>query len=186
LWGVTYSSSLQQVVSETELATVYYQCSSSPEFWIDFYFDSVFRTILAVQGDPIPPPNVQAAASGTLTDEQGHPLAMQKVSLVIGDRKYNVLSDIRGNFQFRLKFFPSGPGALIAGKTTTPIAFSARPISQVRLRIPTSQVQPPPRVIPPAPFNPALSGGIHPRGLEAGSMSPKDGERKETPQTKEE
>jgi hypothetical protein len=185
LWGMTYGSSLQQVTSDTELATVYYQCNTPPGFWIDFYFDSVFRTILAVQGEPLPPPNTPAVASGTLSDEQGHPLAMQRVSLAIGERKYTVFSDSRGNFQFRLNSLPAGQGTLIAGKTITPITFSGRPISEVRLRMLSSQVQPPPRIILPAAppgIDPRLSGGIRPRSLDAEPISPEDSGGKEMPQ----
>jgi hypothetical protein len=185
LWGMSYGSSLQQVTSDTELATVYYQCTTPPGFWIDFYFDSVFRTILAVQGEPLPPPNTPAVASGTLSDEQGHPLAMQRVSLAIGDRKYTVLSDSRGNFQFRLRSLPAGQGTLIAGKTITLITFSGRPISEVRLRMLSSQVQPPPRIIPPAvpPVSgPPLPGGIRSRSLEADPINPDDSGGKEMPQ----
>jgi hypothetical protein len=181
LWGVSYSSSTQQVTTETELATMYYQCTTPPGFWIDFYFDSVFRTILAVQGEPLSPPAMPAAASGTLADEQGRPLAMQKVTLVIGDRRYNVLTDVRGEFQFRLRSFPTGQGTLIAGKTSMPIAFAARPISQVRLQIPANQLQPPPKPIQPTPVNPGTSGSVRPRGLEADSVRPEDNEAREEP-----
>lgn len=136
LYSVTYSSSTQQVKSQSYTASI--DLMSDPSegaFEVDVYYDELFRTFLTLQGPPL---DQEAAVAGVVVDERGLPMANQEVSLKIGGRHYVVFSDQNGNFQFRFRSLSKGPACVIAGKRTTKIAYRGKPIRNLKLLVRSS------------------------------------------------
>jgi hypothetical protein len=158
MWGVTYTTSVQQIAATEDVASLTVKCAEAPGYWVDVYYDAIFRTLLGVRGDPLTPAG-QAALTGTATDALGRPVPNQRVSLEIGDAKYSVHTDNSGNFQFPVGALPRGTGALSVGVTKTPITYAGIPLRNVKLIVPSGQVTPPVPV-------PRLPGDIRLRSVE--------------------
>jgi hypothetical protein len=137
---VTYSRSIQQVTIQEEQAYLSLKSDDAEgSFDVSYYFDRVFRTFVALRGEPL---TSTPAIAGILTDEQGRPAARRQVILATGGRRYTVHSDARGIFRFRFRSMPAGTGALIVGKSTRQVAYRGTPVT-VNLRIPRSQLPAP-------------------------------------------
>jgi hypothetical protein len=148
--GYSYSSSAEQYTSDEEVASIYTQCGPNDVAYgacgheVDAYFDSVFRTFLPVRGKPLSPCGASSASapaaapsavSGTVSDEQGRPLAKQQVTLTLADKRYFVLTDNKGNFAFRFGPLPKGGGSLGVGRSTSPITYAGNPIRDLKLKV---------------------------------------------------
>jgi hypothetical protein len=141
MWGITYTTSVQQIVATEDVASLTVRCAEAPGYWIDVYYDAIFRTLLGVRGDPLTPAG-QAALTGTATDALGRPVPNLRVSLAIGDARYSVHTDNMGNFLFPVATLPRGTGTLIVGASKSPITYTGSPLRNVRLLVPGGQALP--------------------------------------------
>jgi len=135
VYGYSYSSSVEQLTGDEEVASISLFCgpNDGPSgFEVNAYFDTLFRTFLSVRGQPL---EAAAAMQGTVSDQTGHPMAKHKVTLIIGDQRYSVFTDQKGTFSFRFKGLPKGSGSLIVGKSSSPITYTGAPISGLKLRV---------------------------------------------------
>jgi hypothetical protein len=158
MWGITYTTSVQQITATEDVASLTVRCAEAPGYWVDVYYDAIFRTLLGVRGDPLTPAG-QAALTGTATDALGRPVPNQRVSLAIGDARYSVHTDSSGNFQFPVASLPPGTGTIMAGASKIPITYAGMPLRNVKLIVPTGQAVPPVSV-------PRFPGDIRPRSVE--------------------
>ncbi len=162
--GYSYSSSAEQYTSDEEVASMYAQCGPNDVvygacgFEIDAYFDNLFRTFLPVRGKPLTPCGSPAAGApvaapptvaGTVSDEQGRPIARHQVTLTLGDKRYFVLSDDKGNFAFHFGSMPRGAGSLVVGRSASPITYTGIPIKDLKLKVARSLL---PAVRTPSPM----------------------------------
>jgi hypothetical protein len=127
---VRYSNSQEQTTAQATVARVEMQCTPGAEHAVDLYVDKVFRTLLAVRGQPL---GGQSMIAGTVAGPAGRPLSGQRVSLTIGGRSYAAVSDAEGNFRFRRSDIPRGSGVLTAGTVTARIDYVGAPITGLRL-----------------------------------------------------
>jgi hypothetical protein len=111
---VTYTTAREQGSGQTQSTTITLLCAQNEEFWVDVYFDDIFRTFYTLQGDPLSasPPIV-----GTVQTATGQAAANQQVKLRIGDHTYVVVTDKVGNFAFPLGAAPRGAATItVAGQ----------------------------------------------------------------------
>ena len=148
LQTVRYSSSQEQTTAQATVARVEMQCAPGAEHAVDLYVDKVFRTLLAVRGQPL---GGQTMIAGTVGGPAGRPRTGQRVTLTIGGRTYAAVSDAEGNFRFRRSDIPRGSGVLTAGTVTARIDYVGAPITGLRLGAAESR---PPRVQGVPPRNP--------------------------------
>jgi len=166
MWGVTYTTSSQQVAATQDIAALTVRCNDAPGYWVDVYYDSIYRTLLGVRGEPLAEAS-QAAVTGNASDSLGRPVPNQRVSLVLGDSKFSVHTDRLGNFTFPVRTLPPGPGTLVMGRITMPITYGGTPLRNIRLRAQTGPPPPAPGKLLPGPFSaPSRPGGIRLRGIE--------------------
>lgn len=180
MWGVTYTTSSQQVAATQDVAALTVRCNDAPGYWVDVYYDSIYRTLLGMRGDPLAQAG-QAAVTGSASDSLGRPVPNQRVSLVFGDNTFSVHTDRLGNFVFPIRTLPTGPGTLVMGAITMPITYSGTPLRNIRLRAQTGPTPPTPGKLLPGPFSaPSRPGGIRLRGIEPEESA---GSREESPPT---
>jgi hypothetical protein len=157
LQSVRYSSSQEQTTAQATVARVEMQCAPGAEHAVDLYVDKVFRTLLAVRGQPL---GGQFMIAGTAAGPAGRPLAGQRVTLTIGGRSYAAVTDAQGNFRFRRSDIPRGSGVLTAGTATARIDYVGAPITGLRLGAPAEPKTEPRRA--PASRSPRAPG-VSPR-----------------------
>jgi hypothetical protein len=145
LQSVRYSNSQEQTTAQATVARVETQCAPGAEHAVDVYVDKVFRTLLAVRGQPL---GAQFMIAGSVAGPTGRPVTGQRVILTIGGRSFATVSDAQGNFRFRRSDIPRGSGVLTAGAVTARIDYAGAPITGLRLGAPEPR---PPRgpAVPP-------------------------------------
>ena len=134
LWGTTYSTAMQQGTSQEQSTSITLDCGSADQFWVDVYFDAVFRTFLTLRGDPIDA-TTPAPVAGVVQRSDGSRWPRQLVRLRIGGETYVTRSDDIGSFSFPVRARTRGAGQIQVGNDRYSVSYVGAPKSVV-LRTP--------------------------------------------------
>ena len=114
-YSTTYTTAREQGSGQTQSTTITLLCAQNDQFWVDVYFDDIFRTFYTLRGDPL---SASAPIVGTAQTATGQAAANQQVRLRIGDRTYVVSTDKTGSFAFPLGAAPRGAATItVAGQS---------------------------------------------------------------------
>ncbi len=127
LQGTTYSTAMQQGTSQEQSTSITLDCGSADQFWVDVYLDKVFRTFLALRGEPIDAAPGFVAMAGVAHRPDGSRSARQSMRLRIGGETYVTRSDDNGNFSFPSRALPHGAGQIQIGNERYSVSYAGVP-----------------------------------------------------------